>query len=435
MRKIIGIFLTFMFLGCSLDKETEKNYIPETEAGITYKAFLNENLKTIDKGMKLFNEYGLLNDESRSIENFDIIDFVFSINPDEYSRSRKVKHGSRSGEKTEVTLEEELQEIVNAYTAVVEQLAPNGDDAIKLDSVEKHGDVYFYEGNMVIDPKSIDGALTLEILNAQARGEDTDLISKDIEKTITSMFEGSIIEDEDSRGHYVYTTFKYSKGKINYFFDSSVSKEMRTEVREAMKDWEKKTNKAVTFHERTNKPASMFLQLIGSSVVKVTEENLKGAYGEANLGRAYGAKMRLNPIIKDDEDLMKRVPRHELGHIIGLSHEHQRWDRDKYIKFDKYSDSRLSETKKMNKNTKMFRLHVKKIRTWFGTIRIPYIWYDTIRKSFTPTPYDYNSIMHYHSGQYPMRAKLTRQGYKKDEYIKMNSEISNYDAYTVKKWY
>jgi hypothetical protein len=61
--------------------------------------------------------------------------------------------------------------------------------------------------------------------------------------------------------------------------------------------------------------------------------------------------------------------RHELGHVIGLIHEHQRPDRDKYIKINW-------------KNIKLLRQHN------FWKLDNPYIDYDK-------HPYDYYSIMHY----------------------------------------
>ena len=63
------------------------------------------------------------------------------------------------------------------------------------------------------------------------------------------------------------------------------------------------------------------------------------------------------------------MPAHELGHVLGLFHEHQRWDRDQYV-----------------------TIHYENIKPG----RSPD--YDWIRKTnwITSTlPYDYQSIMHY----------------------------------------
>jgi hypothetical protein len=62
---------------------------------------------------------------------------------------------------------------------------------------------------------------------------------------------------------------------------------------------------------------------------------------------------------------------HELGHVIGLVHEHQRPDRDKYITIN-YENIEFG------------------VEDQFSTLPLEYWAYD-----YTKYPYDYNSIMHY----------------------------------------
>ena len=63
------------------------------------------------------------------------------------------------------------------------------------------------------------------------------------------------------------------------------------------------------------------------------------------------------------------MPAHELGHVLGFQHEHQRWDRDAYVTVH-------------YENIKPGRAH-------------DYDWIPQTNWLVTTTPYDYRSIMHY----------------------------------------
>jgi hypothetical protein len=63
------------------------------------------------------------------------------------------------------------------------------------------------------------------------------------------------------------------------------------------------------------------------------------------------------------------MPAHELGHVLGFFHEHQRWDRDQYvtIHYENIKDGRADD----------------------------YNWIPKTNWLVTTLPYDYKSIMHY----------------------------------------
>jgi hypothetical protein len=63
------------------------------------------------------------------------------------------------------------------------------------------------------------------------------------------------------------------------------------------------------------------------------------------------------------------MPAHELGHVLGLQHEHARWDRDKYV-----------------------TIHYENIKPGRSS---DYDWIPKTNWLVASTPYDYYSIMHY----------------------------------------
>jgi hypothetical protein len=63
------------------------------------------------------------------------------------------------------------------------------------------------------------------------------------------------------------------------------------------------------------------------------------------------------------------MPAHELGHVLGFFHEHQRWDRDQFMK-----------------------VHYENIKPGRAT---DYDWIARTNWLVTDLPYDYKSIMHY----------------------------------------
>jgi len=63
------------------------------------------------------------------------------------------------------------------------------------------------------------------------------------------------------------------------------------------------------------------------------------------------------------------MPAHELGHVLGFFHEHQRWDRDQFV-----------------------TIHYENIKTGRAS---DYDWIPKTNWLVTSLPYDYHSIMHY----------------------------------------
>lgn len=99
-------------------------------------------------------------------------------------------------------------------------------------------------------------------------------------------------------------------------------------------------------------------------------DDLQGAAGSSTMGRTLNPQVSLTP------EILGRIGgiMHELLHGVGLSHEHQRFDRDQYITvhWENVLPAHRSSLEKVPE------------RKWF----LPY--------SETYGSYDYASIMHYH---------------------------------------
>lgn len=112
---------------------------------------------------------------------------------------------------------------------------------------------------------------------------------------------------------FEYSIGKWENGKINFFISGNFSEEDINNIDLAMKTWEDVCG--VQFEEVT--PRSSAYQII-----YVNDYEWSSSIGENN------SKCRME--FGDGGDPVEHII-HELGHGIGLLHEHQRPDRDQYV--------------------------------------------------------------------------------------------------------
>ena len=115
---------------------------------------------------------------------------------------------------------------------------------------------------------------------------------------------------------------KWPEGKVLYKYHSSLSAKVKRLIQRAMGDWSSKT--CIVFTEITNNSASR-----GEDHVTITSEG-SGCSTECPGYCMRGSKLNL----ETPQCVKTGTILHELGHVIGLWHEQNRPDRDKFVQIN-----------------------------------------------------------------------------------------------------
>ncbi len=118
---------------------------------------------------------------------------------------------------------------------------------------------------------------------------------------------------------------------IEYMWNTSTPT-IRSSVLSAMSDWRKATNYKITFSEITkNINWNKTCWLMGwKYFIRISHSNSTNYAGRSSIGKVPWAILEFTNVA-----YYPRTYQHELGHSLGLIHEHQRNDRDDYITYHK----------------------------------------------------------------------------------------------------
>ncbi|KAK1573328.1 uncharacterized protein LY79DRAFT_525994 [Colletotrichum navitas] len=167
-------------------------------------------------------------------------------------------------------------------------------------------------------------------------------------------------------------TILWDKGEIPYILET-LPHDLSNSIRDAMRVWEQRT--CIRFVPKQNQGAWVYFNKRDTGCFA---HNLGApSSGETIVNLDYpSVGERIGSFGQDKGCMEAGIPTHELGHVIGLTHEQQRPDRDQFIRV--YMEAIWSD--------------------WQDQYAI----HDSADIS---VPFDYNSIMLYHKGE------NTRKGY------------------------
>lgn len=183
----------------------------------------------------------------------------------------------------------------------------------------------------------------------------------------------SQITTEMASGYFAYESKPWPNGTVPVEFDQTISKDYRQRFMAACKVWSDVANVRCRLRKSSD-----------SNYLFVTDQNSR-CWTDVGAGNANG-RQEFNFSFAWCWEKTKLI--HELGHVLGFMHEHQRPDRDKYIKVNL-------------ENAGEYAFAYEKLS--FGDLD----------KSGS---YDFMSIMHYWNAAYSVNKRpimVPRRGYEK----------------------
>ncbi len=210
----------------------------------------------------------------------------------------------------------------------------------------------------------------------------------------------------------------WPRDTVRYFFDTdTTSSNQRTWMKSAMRRMRNATRMRFEEADGPEWWLELWHSLSMSNDLSILVEDVDGS-GEATVGRRGRSKLTMDPEFATDEPTFN----HEMGHVFGLLHEHQRYDRDDHVRV-RPTGSNYRKIQRLRRHTFL----------WFT-------WYDEISTTFS-TPYDFHSIMHYSAGsRITLRSnnrpwEVNRYNNREWSSVNGNTWFSPWDIYTIKRLY
>jgi len=344
-----------------------------------------------------------------------------------------LSRGARSAAGTELSLEDELAQIAEDLGTEIALLIPDADAAIAAGLITiEDGDILWYGGTrMPVD--SLEGIVAVEIMTRVAAGEDIEAAITDIQDELDRLMEidepqaqarGLYMRPNATTGGWVASGGRWTGGLVRYRFsndDLPYTDDWRQIARAAMAEWQARTGGRVRFEEISPSAWDMITRSLGQSqflTFRLTPGTNNATVGSVGaLSTVRTSKDHPNPM---------RVYLHEIGHALGLMHEHQRPDRNSYVTIDpSYLRDKINY-EVVPRQTLVAGL--KAVRIWRFTIWLPYIWY--LDFGYAVGAFDFDSVMIY-SGAGVKRRTPVNGLYD----IPYNTGLSNTDVETVRRMY
>ena len=428
---IISVSLMSVFSGCSNNEVIEPKEQIESNYGKALAAklsLLEEALNTVDLYIPTETKTRKINSDSEDLLNLNEV-----LPADLSTVKRKIKSNSRNIETEEISLKEELESLSDAYQDIIHDNLPPLENLKTLDDVLVYEDTIYLGGGITIPLYSLEGIATIEYLDCVAKnGNGQDALLK-----IQSDIETIAKEYESSNARTIYLTNpilgfgkKWDNGVITYRW-GTINDDHKDALIEAMNTWETSCDNLISFKEISESDWNKFLEKTETIPVIILQTGylLNGTAGlTSQVGQCYGGTLTIsNNIIPIN---LQRTCLHELGHVLGLLHEHQKNNRDNYIKCETSIsyETFLTDVVRWWSNLKfpeyLGGIVLKKypIQFLFWTIYIPYfVWSDkATHLSTISSGFDYDSIMLYYDFE------LIDQEYGKNNRFPKNKETGKY---------
>lgn len=211
---------------------------------------------------------------------------------------------------------------------------------------------------------------------------------------------------------------------VNYFFDRAVPSANKSWMRGSIARMSNGTR--MRFREGTWLWWHEFWWNLGSSnYLRISIRSLSGGVpGRATIGKIGTSFLYIDRQRVDEEDIFN----HEMGHVFGLLHEHQRPDRNNHVRVPNTGSN--------------YDIIARDIRWCWYFFDIPHSCRTQSHSNTYGTPYDYNSLMHYPADQY---TRITlRSGRQWTVYdnnrtrwgrVNGNTYFTPWDIYVIKRLY
>jgi len=240
------------------------------------------------------------------------------------------------------------------------------------------------------------------LLNAYAAGLDVMEIAQELEDALPSFFSslGVFVEDNDSaRGFYKRGVGLWPNGVVNYRW-GNILPSHRDAVISAMSTWRTASNNRISWRELPNgwwENTQLTLNVIGNITISNNPNLGNYVNGKGTLGYGGGNNniLQINSKNVLDSAVLRGVSLHELGHNLGLWHEHQRYDRDDWITVTVPPGGDPRAYEKIPRDIEGWRVQYMRVRVGLWTISIPYLAFWRETNSYAIGMFDFQSIMLY----------------------------------------
>lgn len=438
VKKFFFPLVAFTLLSCNnllLEKEdVNKRTVDFKDINYTSEAsriigdLFNLQIETCEKAIDTVSLYVDDSSSSRMLIK-DVSDFTElgkRLPTDLSTLQRNVSKNCRSAEETTITLEEELNAIVEEYQSNLKKITPDHTKAATVEGINVSETGYLFGADAEIPFDSLQGIITTAVLNDVSDGKDIESVLSSIGNDMSQIS----FEEENDRAVYEKSTPLWPKGIVNYRW-GEITDEHKELMKNAMKVWTDNTD--VSFNELEENGWYNFTLAIKvrGCVVYNTAKLERGIAGNSNVG-CIGGKQNLNLSETLQKNQYERTPIHELGHALGLQHEQARYDRDKWIEIpaDKANDTVNYGI--VPKEISGWRWESRTIRIglWRITLYYPAFW--TSEYSWQSDIFDFDSVMLYPG----LRVKTEKIGQNKGyKYTDLNTQPSQLDFEMINKMY